>query len=346
MFRMVINTKQKGFEWQSINSSKKYWHILLNITNQSSTSKGYVEPMVACFNLLLEQPEIIKILEEEPGKAMELLSHLTKYKRDKCIDILFNTVNTLGIKMDLKKSNDTGSGSNALVEAIRKGQSDIAKILIKSGLFDINGKDLTKRDAPILECIRTSVGFERDNQLECDNGLIFTYLLQRLSELDLTVTTRNENFDVIRLCCMKNKVEFIELMKQKIQEMSENGVENTWGLDETTIENKIVKYETYDELVKLANNNKIEIKKVETIFKERDKEILREVLVLPDHSGQTIWHVVCGAGNLKLLKFLINNVSKEECKMSLNMKSNRKKLPFHYACGYNRSGIVRYLSIL
>ena len=343
MFRMVIKTKQKGFEWKSINNSKNYWQILVNITNQNSTSKAYVEPVVACFNLLLQQPEIIKILSE-PGKAMELLSHLTKYKRDKCIDILFNTVNTLGIKMDLKKSDDTtGSDSNALIEAILKGQSDIAKIFVKSGLFDVNGKDLTKRDAPILECVRTSTGFERDNQLECDNGLIFTLLIQQ-EGLDLTVTTRKEDFDVIRLCCIKNKMEFVELMKQKIQEMSENGVENTWGLDEATIENKIAKYQTYDKLVKLGSN-KNEIKKVETLFKER-QEILSEVLTLQDENALNIWHVACSVGNLKLLKLLINNVSKEECKRSLNMKSNFNRLPFHDACAYNRPGIVRYLNFV
>ena len=43
---------------------------------------------------------------------------------------------------------------NPWIMAIREGQSDIVKILLKSRLFDVNGKDCISNDAPLLQCIR------------------------------------------------------------------------------------------------------------------------------------------------------------------------------------------------
>ena len=254
----------------------------------------------------------------------------------------------LGVKIDLEKGTDASSSSgnsnktNALTEAIEKGQSDIFKIFIKSGLFDVNGKDLDNDvNAPIIKCIHTTTGWEKDIPLECDNGLIFTMLLEH-KDIDLTVKDSKGN-NVIRCCYLYSKLEFVQLMKQKIREISENGVssENKWGWDEMKIENDLQIYQTYDDMLK--NND---IKRLEALFKER-KAILSEIFVLQDFNGSTIWHQACQSGKLKLLKMLVNAATKEECKKCFGTReSYSQRLPIHNACNCDQAAIVKYLKQL
>ena len=348
--QFLCNTKHKGFEWQSIKSSKKYWNVLTRMTTTGiptlTPTQKHIERLTKCFEILLQQREIVNILEQ-PGKAMELLLHLAKYKLSECTEVLVGKINTLGIKIALQNPGDPESASkNPLIKAIHEGQSDIVKILLKSGLFDVNGKDFISNDAPILECIRATTGFERDNQLECDNGLIFTNFLNQPG-LDLTVKGKKDNYGVIRLCYLFGKLEFVELILQKIQEISDDNDdmhENSWGLDETTIKNELMTYQTFGDIVKFAQKG--DIKSIEILFKEK-KDILSDVFPMRDKYDKTIWHHSCSRKDVKLLKLLIDTATKEECKACLNLAAaSIKRLPFHYACAGNRPAIVKYFKEL
>ena len=111
-------------------------------------------------------------------------------------------------------------------------------------------------------------------------------------------------------------------------------------MDATTIEKELIKNQTFDELIAFAKNG--DVKKMEGLFKQR-KETIKKVFAWRDKDDKTIWHHSCQHGNVTLLKLLFNTGTKEECKRCLNMASSeRKRLPFHYACLSNHVSVVRY----